>query len=549
MCALSLLTALLCAAFIAAVIYREGYADLQTQVRAEARLVALGLDGGQTDSFGAASRVSPDTRLTLISPDGTVLFDSEASAGQMENHAHRSEVAAALSSGAGEATRVSGTLGKRTFYYALRLNDGRVLRVSAQSESALSALAGVLPWMLLAAAVSSVLAMLLARALTAAVIRPINGIDLDAPLQNEAYDELAPLMLRLERQRVQIEQQMRALTRKQQEFSAIADHMREGLVVLDSTQNILTINRSAASLFCIDEKRATGRHILTVDRSETLRRAVERAAKGEAGEAQLSLSGREYQILANPVPSDGGISGVVLLMLDITEHRRAEQMRREFSANVSHELKTPLTAISGYAEMLKDNMVRAEDTAEFAKRIYEESRRLIVLIEDIMQLSRLDEHGGEIRFEPVGLLAAAKQAAGRLESGARENGVLLTVQGEEATVSAAPKLLDELIFNLCDNAVKYNRPGGSVTVSVIRRGETAVLSVADTGIGISREHQSRVFERFYRVDKSHSKETGGTGLGLSIVKHIARLHGAAIDLQSRPEAGTTVTVSFATQNT
>ena len=510
----------------------------QTQLRIQAALAARGVELSGLDYL--AQLEDSDARLTWISPDGTVLFDNRAGADEMENHLDREEIREALGSGWGESARTSATLAEKTLYRAQRLSDGSVLRVAVTQRTVLAFVMGMLQPILLVFVVALVLSLLLARRVARRIVQPLNELDLDRPLENEAYEELTPLLTHIQQQHRQIDEQLKELSRKRQEFTAITDSMREGLILLNEQGSILSINRAAAALFGTDE-RCVGRDILTLDRSLDLQQALLRAQNGQHAELVTDLAGGKYQIDASPVPEGQGVRGVVLLTFDVSERELAEQRRREFSANVSHELKTPLQSIMGSAELLENGLVRPEDQPRFFGHIRREADRLVTLVDDIIRLSQLDE-GGELPREPLDLLTLAQEAVQPLEKTAQEHEVTLRVCGESVPFRGVRRLLCELIYNLCDNAVKYNRPGGRVEVTVRRVGAEAQIQVADTGIGIAPEHCSRVFERFYRVDKSHSRATGGTGLGLSIVKHVAADHGGQVELQSEPGRGTTVLV-------
>ena len=523
---------------------------VHAEVRSEAKILSLLLpEGGTQTLFEQASQANPATRLTLIDTDGTVLFDSMADPATMENHADRLEVRLAMQVGTGEESRNSGTRGEKTYYYALRLENGQILRMAAASDGIWEIFLRQAGWLLAAMIPVLLFAAWLANRQTRAIVAPLLTLDLDRPMNNDVYDELSPLLVRMERQRTEIARQIDALDKQQQEFAAITGQMQEGLAVLDAKLQVLSLNRSAAALFGVDADTVRGRSFLTLSRNGSLSQVLSRAVSaGESGSAELSLGGRCYQLIATPVrPGAGGIGGVVLLSLDITEQKQAEQLRREFTANVSHELKTPLTSISGYAEMIESGIVRQEDLVPFAARIHSEASRMIQLVEDLLALSRLDEQAVLPDSRPVGLLAVSKRVADRLSELARTQKVTISVEGTDQTVQGDPALLEELVANLCENAIKYNRPGGSVTVSLSCEDRRPCLRVSDTGVGIAKEHQSRVFERFYRVDKSRSKETGGTGLGLSIVKHIAQLHRATLSLTSEDGQGTTVQVLFPAQ--
>ena len=489
-----------------------------------------------------------DLRISWIGADGSVLYDSEANSSEMENHLEREEIREALQTGRGESSRYSVTLMERTLYSAAKLPDGTVLRLSVAQSTLLTLLLGMMQPIMIIIAIAVILSFFLAYRISRHITEPLNRLDLDDPLNNEGYDELSPLLRRIDAQQRQIRKQEKELRKKQEEFETVTDNMAEGILLLNPNGMILEINRAAAGLFgttgaCI------GRHILSVSRNVELSELLSGIEKGVRAEKIVDLNGRKYQFAASPVSENGTISGAVLLMLDVTEKEQAEQMRREFTANVSHELKTPLHTIAGCAELLENGMVRPEDTARFYTQIRSEAGRMISLVEDIIRLSHLDEGGDDMKRENVDLYAAAAEAAGSLSGEAEHAGVSVNVAGEHAAVYAVPQLLESIIYNLTDNAIKYNRPGGTVTVSVGRLAGAVCLTVSDTGIGIPQEHQERIFERFYRVDKSRSKELGGTGLGLSIVKHAARLHDAKIELQSMEGEGTTIRVLFPAPST
>lgn len=485
-----------------------------------------------------------NTRLTFLDEDGTVLFDSEVNVSAMENHLERPEIRSALKKGSGESKRYSSTLGEKTTYYALRLEDGKILRLSNTQRSVFGVLMGMLSSFALVTLCTAVLSGILAYRMSKRILQPINALDLENPLANDVYDELAPLLLRMAQQKKRIGEHLEKLKNKQREFTAITNNMSEGLVLLDSNANILSINESASTFFQISAEECLGKHVLVLNRSIIVRDAVEKANNGISAEALLLLNGRCYQLIVSPVKAEKKISGIVMLILDVTEKENAEKMRREFTANVSHELKTPLTSISGYAEIMRNGVVRAEDMVDFAGRISEETNRLITLVEDILQLSRLDEKEVMYEKEELDLFLLAETVCGRLKPYAENRGVSLSIQGEAAIIKGVRQILEEMVYNLCDNAIKYNCEGGKVTVEVAQNNEEVVLSVSDTGIGIPPEHQSKVFERFYRVDKSHSKETGGTGLGLSIVKHGALYHDVQIRLNSKEGEGTEIKLYF-----
>ena len=513
----------------------------QDQLRIEAGLAARGVEEN-----GAAYFEGLDTqsyRITWIGADGTVLFDSDSDASTMENHLERKEVKQAMVSGYGHSARYSSTLMERLLYSAQRLEDGSVIRLAITLNSVLTIMLGLIQPVLLVSLVAVILALALASRVSKTVVRPLNELNLDEPLNNEGFDELSPLLRRIDSQQRQLKGQALELKQKKDEFLAVTSNMSEGLVLLNSSGTILSINNAALTILDAD-KSSVGQDILTVNRSLEMQKLLEEARTGQRSETKLCLTGREYQLDASPIISGGNIGGVALLLFDITERENAEQLRREFTANVSHELKTPLHSISGCAELMKNGMVKPEDTVRFAGQIYSEAQRLINLIEDIIRLSRLDEGAEDMQRERIDLYALSGSVMDSLGNEAKENKITVELCGGPAFIWGVRQLVSGMIYNLLDNAIKYNKANGSVKLSVSNEGEFSVVKVSDTGIGIPPEYQSRVFERFYRVDKSHSKEVGGTGLGLSIVKHSAMVHNAKIDLQSTPGKGTSITVRF-----
>ena len=515
--------------------------DHFTQVQVEQLKDELSLAVTGTEQYGNAflENVEADRfRVTWIDTDGTVLFDTQVDQTAMENHADREEIREAMGTGTGSAVRTSSTLTVQTFYEAHRLKDGTVLRISTSQESAWFLMIGMLWPVALIAMFAIGLSAVLARRMARKIVEPLNTLDLEQPLKNDVYEEISPLLHRIHRQHNQITAQMEALRRKTDEFEQITGNMQEGLVLLSSEGTILSINPTAKRLFEAGDD-CIGKNFLTIDRSSSMRTAVNDALDKGRGFARMKRNGRDHQLDLSRIRSDGVVIGAVVLAFDITERLRAEQMRREFSANVSHELKTPLQSIIGSAELLENGLVKPEDVPRFVGHIRKEASRLVDLIGDIIRLSRLDE-GVELPKEAVDMLALAEEVKNDLGPGAAQKDVRVEVSGAGATIQGVRRLLYEIIYDLCDNAIKYNVPGGSVHVRI---GQNE-LTVSDTGIGIPAEHQDRVFERFYRVDKSHSKASGGTGLGLSIVKHAVAYHKASLKLESTPGKGTTVTVTF-----
>lgn len=509
----------------------------KNQLWAELDMAAAGVESSGMAYFDALNPES--SRLTWIAADGSVLYDAQADQDNMENHADRAEVQEAVASGKGSSERYSSTLLEKTVYCAKRLTDGSVLRISI-SHATMAVLAfGMLQPICVVLLVALILAFWLASRLSKRIVQPLNSLDLDHPLENQTYDEIAPLLRRISQQSGQINTQLRQLHQKQDEFDQITASMGEGLVLLDSKGAVLSINPAARKLFHAG-KYVTGWDFLTLERSREISEAITVATSEGHSELTLERDGRIYQIDMSHIESDEKVVGVVLLVFDVTEKMEAERTRREFTANVSHELKTPLTAILGSSELLQTGMVKPEDTSRFVGHIHAEAARLLTLVEDIIRLSQLDE-GMELPTETVDLAAIAEEATNQLREKAEKNHVTLNVETDPCHLQGVPRLFHEIVYNLTENAIKYNVPNGTVTVTVTKDG---ALTVADTGIGIPPEHQVRVFERFYRVDKSHSKAIGGTGLGLSIVKHACSYLGASIELQSDVGKGTTISVRF-----
>ena len=512
----------------------------ENQLRDELSLAAAAVEDGGTDYL---SRLTADRcRLTWIAADGSVLYDTRTDAESLENHASRAEVSQALTTGTGESTRYSSTLMEKTMYYAQLLDDGTVLRISISRATVGMIAVGMIQPLLIVLIVALILSGLLARRLSRRIVDPLNSLDLEHPLDNDAYEELSPLLKRIHRQHVEIQTQLRELREKTDEFTQITGSMREGLILLDEHGSILSINAAAQMLFGADAQ-CVGRDFLTVERSHEISAAIQAAAGDGHSEVRAERAGRVYQFDISRITSDGKLLGTVILAFDITEQEFAERNRREFTANVSHELKTPLQGIIGSAELIENGMVKPDDLPRFVGHIHAEAARLVTLIDDIIRLSQLDE-GDAMPTEPVDLLAVSQEAAENLHDAAAARDVTVSVTGQPSVIPGVRRLLYEVVYNLCDNAIKYNRDGGRVDVTVAADAGGSSITVADTGIGIAPEHQSRVFERFYRVDKSHSKASGGTGLGLSIVKHAVQYHHGRIELESTPGTGTTIRVVF-----
>ena len=512
----------------------------ENQLRDELSLAAAAVEDGGTDYL---SQLTADRcRLTWIAADGSVLYDTKTNAESLENHASRAEISQALATGTGESTRYSSTLMEKTMYYAQRLDDGTVLRISISRATVGMIAVGMIQPLLIVLIVALILSGLLARRLSRRIVDPLNSLDLEHPLDNDAYEELSPLLKRIHRQHVEIQTQLRELREKTDEFTQITGSMREGLALLDEHGSILSINAAAQALFGADAQ-CVGRDFLTIERSHEISAAIQAAAADGHSEVRAERAGRVYQFDISRITSDGKFLGTVILAFDITEQEFAERNRREFTANVSHELKTPLQGIIGSAELIENGMVKPGDLPRFVGHIHAEAARLVTLVDDIIRLSQLDE-GDAMPTEPVDLLAVSQEAAENLHDAAAARNVTVSVQGEPTVIPGVRRLLYEIVYNLCDNAIKYNRDGGRVDVTVAADAGGSSITVADTGIGIAPEHQARVFERFYRVDKSHSKASGGTGLGLSIVKHAVQYHHGRIELESTPGTGTTICVVF-----
>ena len=512
----------------------------EKQLQDELTLAVSGVEMNGTEYLSSVS--GEQYRLTWVDSDGTVLYDTQADQSSMENHADREEIQQALQTGKGESSRYSATLLEKTLYRAQRLDDGSVLRISISRATAGVLVLGMVQPILVVLVLALILAGLLAKRVAKHVVAPLNDLDLEKPLDNNTYEELSPMLNRINQQRRQLDAQLRRLQMRSDEFAQITGCMREGLVLLNDKGVILSINPAAQALYhtdcsCIDQD------FLTIERSQDVTRAIQSALAGGHSETHIERNGREYQLDISRIESEGTAIGAVLLSFDVTEQTFAERNRREFTANVSHELKTPLQSIMGSAELIENGLVKPEDMPRFVGHIRKEAARLVTLIEDILRLSQLDE-GGALPFEEVDLYEIACEAAASLQEAAAARKVHVTVKGVAAPLQSVRRLLTEIAANLTDNAIKYNREGGSVLLTVENQDTEVILSVQDTGIGIPPEHQSRVFERFYRVDKSHSRESGGTGLGLSIVKHAVQYLGGSIHLQSVPGEGTTMVVRF-----
>ena len=537
-CALVLTVGL---AAVMGILYSNFDGQMRKELSKEATYLAYGVEQQGVDYLKNIKDKS--ARITYIDQDGTVLFDNEADVSEMKNHSDRTEFQKAEKYGAGESSRYSDTLSEKTIYYALRLKDGTVLRVSGTQDSVLALvenlifpLCGLLCLML-------ILSGIMASAISKRIVKPINELDLESPEENRIYEELSPLLSKIHRQNREIQNQLELAKQQQEEFSLITENMQEGLIVIDKYTMILSANSSAWNLFHMDRV-CQGESVYCLDREEEFRHAIEQVLSGEHTELVLKLNGSDIQLIANPVIRDKKTEGAVVLLVNVTEKLERESLRREFSANVSHELKTPLTSISGFAEIMQGGLVKNEDIPKFAGRIYKESQRLLQLVEDVIQISQLDEEKTSYVWEPVDVYQVCKNAFESLKEKAKRLNVHLYICGERMKMEAVRTLLEEAIYNVCDNAIKYNRNDGSVSVFLTQTAQEIQIVVKDTGVGIPKEDQDRVFERFYRVDKSHSKEIGGTGLGLSIVKHaVGALKGSVI-LRSEEGNGTEICMKF-----
>lgn len=537
-CALVLAVGL---AAVMGILYSNFDGQMRKELSKEAAYLAYGVE--QQGLNYLKNIKDKSARITYIDQDGTVLFDNEADVSEMKNHSDRTEFQKAEKYGAGESSRYSDTLSEKTIYYALRLKDGTVLRVSGTQDSVLALvenlifpLCGLLCLML-------ILSGIMASAISKRIVKPINELDLESPEENRIYEELSPLLSKIHRQNREIQNQLELAKQQQEEFALITENMQEGLIVIDKYTMILSANSSAWNLFHMDRV-CQGESVYCLDREEEFRHAIEQVLSGEHTELELKLNGSDIQLIANPVIRDKKTEGAVVLLVNVTEKLERESLRREFSANVSHELKTPLTSISGFAEIMQGGLVKNEDIPKFAGRIYKESQRLLQLVEDVIQISQLDEEKTSYVWEPVDVYQVCKNAFESLKEKAKRLNVHLYICGERMKMEAVRTLLEEAIYNVCDNAIKYNRNDGSVSVFLTQTAQEIQIVVKDTGVGIPKEDQDRVFERFYRVDKSHSKEIGGTGLGLSIVKHaVGALKGSVI-LRSEEGNGTEICMKF-----
>ncbi|MBP7479212.1 MAG: hypothetical protein KA785_02075 [Spirochaetaceae bacterium] len=549
-CLTSITAVLLTLFIVTVVLYRNFVEEIKKEIMSASVYIALALDNSSEDILALASYKTKH-RITLIDAEGTVLFDNFSDIRKMDNHLMRPEVQTALKYGSGESTRTSDTLLEQTYYHAVVLKDGRIIRLANTTRSFFGIIENALFLLFFIMFIVAAIAISAARLLTKMIMTPIYIVNLESPLDNSAYDEFAPLFIKIDRQNKEIKEKIAQLEAKKNELSCITENMSEGLIILGKDKTVLSANKSAKLLFNLDHMDLHKEHYLSVCRDSVFSKTAEESLSGKSSTGKLEKDGRIFQILASPVLSGHSSIGAVLFIVDNTDKERAEKMRREFSANVSHELKTPLTSIIGYTEIMQNGIAKPEDSVSFISLIHTEGKRLLSLIEDIIKISRLEENSAKDKqelLEPVDISSICSSVVKELEHKALEFNVTLKTRLPETPViiQGIPITLHEMIFNVCDNAVTYNKEGGSVTVDVIQNFERENIEVIirDTGIGIAPEHQSRIFERFYRVDKSHSKKTGGTGLGLAIVKHGAQLMNAKVFLSSEFGKGTTVSFIF-----
>ena len=541
----SLIIMLVCVGLVMGIMYDYMGQKIDEQMASEAILTEEAwLTGGEDFLQQMENRPDIKSRITLIDSQGKVLYDSVADQSSMENHMEREEVKEALTEGVGKASRTSYTLAEDTRYYAKKTADGNIVRISTSHYSQLGLLLDTMGMIVITVAVLIVLSVFISYRVARAIIKPVNDIDLDNPDISENYEELGPLLHRIHQQNNRIKRQMENLRKSREEFNIITQNMSEGLIIIDKDGEILTYNRSAAEMLDAGAGRQIEGSVLKLNRSEPFRKAVSEALKGNNSQAYLTEGESTYEIISNPVREEDQVTGAILIVMDVTEREKGEKLRREFTSNVSHELKTPLTSIYGVSDMLASGLVKSEDVAGFAGTIKEESARLISLIDDIIKLSRLDESTVPHETEIIDVCGSVHDVVSRLSGKASENNVELSFEGEPSEIKGVQHILDEIVYNICENAIKYNRPGGFVKVSVRNESDESLVTVADNGIGIPKADRERVFERFYRVDKSHSKQIGGTGLGLSIVKHGVIFLGGRINLESEEGVGTVITVGF-----
>ena len=528
-------------AFVVGILYHYFQGQLMDELKKEAVYIARGVESAGTDYLQQLN--DEDSRITYVDESGKVIYDNEANVESMDNHGRRKEIREAEINGEGADERMSSTLSEKTMYYAVRLENGNVLRVSSNQASVWMLLLQLLPPFVAVLILMLILSGVFASRLSGKVVEPLNGLDLEHPEENDAYDEVQPLLSKIGRQSRQIRLQLEAARRQQKEFSIITENMQEGLLVIDRYTMVLSVNSSVGRLLKVKEIK-TGESVYLLNRSEEFRDVVCQVLDGKHEDKVLRLDGSEIQVIANPVTRENKTEGAVILLVDVTEKVEREQLRREFSANVSHELKTPLTSISGFAEIMQDGFVKDEDVKVFAGRIYKEAQRLIRLVEDVIRISRLDEGGLPYQWEKLDLYSLTHDIFSTLHEAAEKQEVHMYMEGGSTVLDTVPMIMEEVLYNVCDNAVKYNHRGGEVFVKLKDEGDAVRVNVRDTGIGIPKEDQERIFERFYRVDKSHSREIGGTGLGLSIVKHGVKTLNGRLWLNSEPGQGTEIIMEF-----
>ena len=528
-------------AFVVGILYHYFQGQLMDELKKEAVYISRGVESAGTDYLQQLN--DEDSRITYVDESGKVIYDNEANVESMDNHGHRKEIREAEINGEGADERMSSTLSEKTMYYAVRLENGNVLRVSSNQASVWMLLLQLLPPFVAVLILMLLLSGVFASRLSGKVVEPLNGLDLEHPEENDAYDEVQPLLSKIGRQSRQIRLQLEAARRQQKEFSIITENMQEGLLVIDRYTMVLSVNSSVGRLLKVKEVK-TGESVYLLNRSEEFRDVVGQVLEGKHENKILRLDGSDIQVIANPVTRENKTEGAVILLVDVTEKVEREQLRREFSANVSHELKTPLTSISGFAEIMQDGFVKDEDVKVFAGRIYKEAQRLIRLVGDVIRISRLDEGGVPYQWEELDLYSMVHDIFSTLHEAARKQEVHMYMEGGSTMLDTVPTIMEEVLYNVCDNAIKYNHRGGEVFVQLKDEGDVVRINVRDTGIGIPKEDQERIFERFYRVEKSHSKEIGGTGLGLSIVKHGVKTLNGRLWLKSEPGQGTEIIMEF-----
>lgn len=536
----SVITLLVSFVFIMGILYEYFNNQLLSELRNEATLAELGVEEYGVDYL---ENIDLENRVTWIDKDGTVLYDTTVDAAKLENHADREEFKEAVENGSGSSQRYSDTLAEKIVYYALKLDDGTVIRISSEQYSAWALIASMLDPLIFVFVIIVIISILLANLLSKKIVKPLNEMNIENPDIDANYPEVMPLVKKIRNQHVLIERQMTELKKNEEEFRAITSNMQEGFIIIDTKTSVLSFNNGIEKLFDVHDIKI-GDSVFTIDRSEAFRDCVESSLKGKRGEGQLKYNGKIYQLYANPVFEDGNVRGSVLLIVDVTEKEKREELRREFTSNVSHELKTPLTSIFGISEIIMNGIVKPDDIPKFAKDIHNESGRLITLVNDIIKLSKLDEGAGFGDKQPVDIFKMAQDTITRLDSMAQERNITVKLTGEKTVMESIPAVADEIIHNVIENAIKYNKENGSVDVFAGKENGMITFRVKDTGIGIPDADINRVFERFYRVDKSHSRKIGGTGLGLSIVKHGVSFLGGELSIKSKVNEGTTITIVF-----